>query len=336
MEKHHAEALGLPLSAAPSTLIESLSPTPMATILNATIRQREPGTNRWPFENEMVSGWIMDSTGKDFIRPEQETTVSKITKLWLHGFWGSGRTVVTASIIEHLIRECPANHAIGYYFCSRSRSPTMDPLNILRTLLTQVAQQNEDACRLLEARLLGDTNRDLTPGDSGNHDKDPGASLDMSTLGKLLQRVSQYFERVALVINSIDFMEPDAEAAFVRLLASLVDSPASTIRVLFTTSSSSKQEQLAARTDCCPIQVKGETDDIRLFVQAEIARRISCGDTFLEPDHVRTGIENYIANNSNGAYVLNPLLTCAEAEDIITDEIQAGFGPFVSWTTSPI
>ncbi|KAJ6186206.1 pdz/dhr/glgf [Penicillium mononematosum] len=301
VEGHHGEALGLPLPTAPSTLIESFSPTPMTAILNATIRQREPGTNRWPFEDEMVSAWITDCTDKQWIGPGQEVPLSRITRLWLHGFWGSGRTVVTATVIEHLIRERPANHAVGYYFCSRSRIPTMDPLNILRTLIAQVAQQNEDACKLLEAYLEGDNNLGLAPENSEAYYQGSAASLDMDTLGKLLQTVSQCFERVSLVINSIDFIDSDAEAAFVRLLTSLVDSPASTLRVLFTTSPKSKQERLAAETNCCPIQVKGRAEDIRLFAQAEIAKRISCGDTFLQPDHVRSGIENYIADNSNGA-----------------------------------
>ena len=330
MGEHHGEALGMPLPAAPSTLIESFSPTPMGAILNSTIRQREPGTNRWPFENEMVSAWITGSTDKQWIGPEQETPVSKITKLWLHGFGGSGRTVATASIIDHLIRERPANHAVGYYFCSRSRIPTMDAQNILFTLITQVAQQNEDACKLLETCLEGDNILGLAPGNSEAHDLGPAASLDMDTLGKLLQTVSKCFKRVSLVINSIDFIEPVAEAAFIRLLASLVDSPASTLRVLFTTSSKGKQEQLAAETNYCPVQVKGKTDDIRLFVQAEIARRISRGDTFLLPDHVRAGIESFIVKNSNGEYVPNPLLTYIAVQHTIDNEIQAGFGPFVS------
>ena len=66
MESDHGQAHGLPLHAAPSTLIESFSPTPMAAILNATIRQREPGTNRWLLEDEMVSAWITDRTDKQW------------------------------------------------------------------------------------------------------------------------------------------------------------------------------------------------------------------------------------------------------------------------------
>ena len=84
MEKQHGEALSHRLHAAPSRLIESFTPTPVAATLDATLRQTEPGT-----------------------------TVSRIAKLWLYGHWGSGRTTLTASI-----RERPADHAVGYYIIS--------------------------------------------------------------------------------------------------------------------------------------------------------------------------------------------------------------------------
>ncbi|KAJ5370478.1 tetratricopeptide repeat domain-containing protein [Penicillium cataractarum] len=313
MEKYCGEALGLSLPAAPSILIESLRPTPMTAILNEIIRQREPGTIRWPFENEMISAWIRGSTDKRFIPSGQETPVSRITKLWLHGLWGSGRTVVTASIIEHLIRECPATHAVGYYFCDRSRLPAIDPLNILRTLIAQLAGQNENACKLIETYLQGGHNIGLPPGNFEAYGQQPASSLNMDTLGKLLQAVSQCFERVSLVINSIDLIDPEAEVALVRLFASLVDSPESKLHVLFSTSTKGQQELLAAEINCCPINVKGSADDIRLFTHAEIARRINSGDAFLQPDHVRGGIEDYIANYSNGAYVPSSLVTLTEA-----------------------
>lgn len=305
MEKHHGGTLGLPLPAALSTIIESFIPTPMAATLDATLRHREPGTNRWPFENDLISAWITGSTDDEWIVPEQGTTVSRIAKLWLSGHWGSGRTTATASIIEHMIRERSANHAVGYYFCGQSRVPTRDPLNILRTLIAQLAQQSADACKLLETYLNGNDDFGLSPESAEEHDQGPASSLDMEALGELLQLVSQRFERVSIVVNSIDFMPPDIETAFVRFIAALADSPTSNICLLLT-STTGRRKELATELDFCPVLVKGQAEDIRIFAQAEIARRVNRGDTFLQPDHVRIGVEDYIANNSNGAYVLIP------------------------------
>lgn len=309
-QQQYWETLGLPRRTE-SALIEAFCPTPMAAILNGTIRQRQPGTNRWPFDDIMVSTWITGSTDELWTVPGQEMPVSRITKLWLHGFLGSGRTVVTASIIEHLIRGCTTKNAVGYYFCSRSHRASTDPLNVLRTLIAQLAQQSDDASQLLTAHL--ENNLEHIPGTAGDNGWGQSASLDINGLAELLQSVSRCFERVSLVINSVENLRSDdAEAGLVRLLASLVDRPESNIWVLFTSAEGpgeQQEQQLVTETKACPVQVYGRAEDIRIYVQSEVAKRISLGHTFLQPEPIRTGLENYIVDNSNGAYDISRSFT---------------------------
>lgn len=64
-------------------------------------------------------------------------------------------------------------------------------------------------------------------------------------------------------------------------------------------------------------------------MQSEVAKRISRGDTFLEPEPIRVGLENYIADNSNGSYDNFPIPSL-HRQTIFADDVEVGFGRRVS------
>lgn len=139
--------------------------------------------------------------------------------------------------------------------------PYTNPLNVLRTLIAQLAQQSDGASKLLTTFL--ENNPEHIPGPRGQ-----SASLGMDRLGELLRSVSQCFERVSLVINSLDSFDLDTEGVLVRLLAALDDRPESNIWVLFTSADypgcQQQEQQLIAETKCCPVYAYGRGEDIRL------------------------------------------------------------------------
>lgn len=300
IQQNVGEPLRLPVrarSAPDSDLLSSFCPTPMAATLNDTIRQRAPGTSRWPFMDEMSSAWIRGSTDKAHSVHGRDEPVWRVSRLWFYGWPGCGRTVVTASIVEDLIHQCTPKHAVGYYFCRKMRLETTEAPNILRTLIAQLAQQSEEAFQLLKSRLKG----------HGTHDKCEASktpdynSLSLEALRDLLQLLSQCFEHVSLVINSLHSMGTNSQGDFVRLVASLADAPGSRIWIIFSSADMPGQQELAVETESCPLLVEGRGEDIRLYARNEIARRIGQGDSFLQTESTPAEIENHIAENSNGA-----------------------------------
>ncbi|KAK2765043.1 hypothetical protein FQN54_008742 [Arachnomyces sp. PD_36] len=302
MDHNEGEFLKLAARApgdADDKLLSSFCPTPMVGTLNDAIQQRHQGTNLWPFQDVFISTWIQGSVDTAFRVPESDEPVLGVRKLWLYGHPGCGRTVLTASIVENLIRQLAPQHAVGYYFCNKLRYETTKPTNVLRTLVAQLAQQSEDAFQALR-KYLQDKGVQVGSGPAGVSSFD---SLSMEELGDILKSVSRPFERVWLVVNAgVETLTPPEESALVRMLSSMTDSAQSNLWVLFGSIDDSAGSDLAPELGFHAECAQGRVEDIRLYVQAQIFNRINQGDSFLHPESTKAGIEDYITKHSNGAW----------------------------------
>jgi Cdc6-like AAA superfamily ATPase len=244
-------------------------------------------------KDEKITAWIKGSTYQHLEVPEQEQPVSQIKKLFLYGFSGCGRTTLTASVIEHLIStECTEQQGVCYYFCNRFHQGTEDPHNVLKTLISQLVRQNESAFAVLDDHL---NTRKVPPECINSH------SYSLEDLETLLGSIIRRFERVFAIINSVEVLLPDNAARLLSLLAGLSDSSETNVSLLSTGAEQPGQRELSQALNFCPVYVQGRPDDIRVYVRAELNRRIEQGDSELKQNHFQTTIENYIAERSNGA-----------------------------------
>ncbi|KAK5988849.1 Nephrocystin-3-like protein [Cladobotryum mycophilum] len=282
------------------TWLKSFCPTIMETVLHDVISQKHPGTNRWFLEDNKIVSWLKDdSATAAWIVPGQDTPTYGIRKLWLYGPYGCGKTVLSGSIIEHLMQRRTPQQVVCYYFCSRLKLDTILPVNILKTLVSQLAQQNETATEILRGCV--------EDGTVPNGLEVDGATKfdcqDLTHLAKLFELISGLFGRVSIVINSIDQLNVDKEEQLVRLFTPIIDKPTSSVRGLFTTADTPDQQRLCMESHSCPIFVKGRPEDIRLFVKSAVQRRIGQGAMYLESIVVQLALEEHIVGQSNGAWL---------------------------------
>lgn len=291
----HKLSLDLPsrCSDTAKDVINALDSTPMSARLNSILHQREPGTNSEQLKDEKITAWIKGSTYQHWEIPEQEQPVSQIKKLFLYGFSGCGRTTLTASVIEHLIStECTEKQGVCYYFCNRFHQGTEDPQNVLKTFISQLGRQNESAFDVLNDHL----NTRMVPPESIN-----SHSYSLEDLGTLLGSMIRRFERVFTIINSVEVLLPGNATRLLSLMAGLSDSSETKVSLLSTGSEQPGQRELSQALSFCPVYVQGRPDDMRVYVRAELNRRVQQGDSELEQNHFQIAIENYIAERSNGA-----------------------------------
>jgi Cdc6-like AAA superfamily ATPase len=93
-------------------------------------KKRAAGTRTWLFGNITVKRWLQN---------RQDPSVAGM--LWVNGRPGSGKSVLSAILMEHLIR---ANKApIAYFYCDSGNEQLKSTLNICGSILSQIAVQME-------------------------------------------------------------------------------------------------------------------------------------------------------------------------------------------------
>ncbi|KAH7363690.1 hypothetical protein BKA66DRAFT_552081 [Pyrenochaeta sp. MPI-SDFR-AT-0127] len=94
---------------------------------NATTILQQPGTSDWLLEKKPIIEWI-DSG--DF--------------LWLYGPSGVGKTVLVSNVINHLREPSTLSQALSqaviYHYCEFTSMATLEPTNILGSLVRQLAE----------------------------------------------------------------------------------------------------------------------------------------------------------------------------------------------------
>lgn len=273
---------------------------PGNAIFGISLSQIEPGTNQWIYDEERVAAWLSGRPDANWVAPGQDWTMKTINKLWLYGPSGTGRTLLAASLVQELLRrqQIEAQHATCYYFCTQSSQEAdyQQPVMCLKTLVAQLAQQSEAAFaefnksvikRLVPAACEGNAY-------SSNHQFDENHPVQ---LVGLLETMSRHFDRVSLVIKSIDYLP----LAVALQLASIADSPGSRIRILFTSGDGECQQDACMQTVSCPVDVEASPIDLQLYVRNELQRRVARGAAYLEPESSQTAIEQYILANNHGS-----------------------------------
>jgi Cdc6-like AAA superfamily ATPase len=88
------------------------------TTQESNIRLRHPGTGLWFIECDEFQTWVKGS----------------VSRLWIYGIPGSGKSVLTALSIEEVQRALDSRDALAYFFCDYMNATTQDPAIIFGSL----------------------------------------------------------------------------------------------------------------------------------------------------------------------------------------------------------
>ena len=115
-----------------------LKPPDFSTNLNKAQSERHKGTGTWFLENEQFNKW--KSGACRFV--------------WLHGIPGCGKTVLSATIIEHLNQQSPSSHILLAFFFDFTDTNKQSTDHLVRSLITQLYSRCENARQELDKLLL--------------------------------------------------------------------------------------------------------------------------------------------------------------------------------------
>ena len=141
----------------------------------SALSARVRGTCQWILRTTEFDSWLND---------REEQKLSKI--LWIHAPAGFGKTILCASITNHLRQNTSV--PVAYFFCSYREAATQEPYALLRSWIGQMVCQFQSAHELAKQEHYGKEGRTAT----------------YSELLRLFQNIASTFDGSASVVDGLD------------------------------------------------------------------------------------------------------------------------------------
>jgi hypothetical protein len=159
-----------------SEICSWLSAPDPSTNYHKAHKQRQADTGLWLLEHATFQRW-------------KENAASR---LWLYGIPGCGKTILSSTIIEHLLQHCQDNTNIvtAYFYFDFNDAQKQDPELMLRSLLRQLLQRSVTIPKGVDALFSSCDNGQRKP---SAHD-----------LLEVMQQAAQDFTQVYVVLDALD------------------------------------------------------------------------------------------------------------------------------------
>ncbi|PZD29497.1 vegetative incompatibility protein HET-E-1 [Pyrenophora tritici-repentis] len=139
-------------------------------------KQRQAKTGVWLLEGEQFTRW-------------KESAASR---LWLYGIPGCGKTILSSTIIEHLLQHCydDTSMVTAYFYFDFNDTQKQDPKLMLRSLLYQLLQSSVVIPKGVDALISSCENGKRQP--------------SLHTLLEVTRQAMQEFTQVYVILDALD------------------------------------------------------------------------------------------------------------------------------------
>ncbi|KAK8196846.1 ankyrin repeat-containing domain protein [Phyllosticta capitalensis] len=242
---------------------------------DTSLRLRHPGTGQWLIEHEEFKHWLK----------------TPASKLWLSGIPGAGKTVLAAMVIEHCLKQRSPAIAVAYVYCDYLKIESQDPVKILGTIATQIANQDESQnCHRKLAEFYAEC-RQL----------DPPRSPEAHSLGNLVRKMSgDWFDEVRIIVDAIDECGEN-QIKVIENLIKLNSSKGSKIKTLFI-SRPEHELKIRLETSYIHIPIAAQNVDLRAYVKTEVETRMRDHRLRIRSPGLKEEIMERLVNEAKGMF----------------------------------
>ncbi|CEJ61392.1 hypothetical protein PMG11_09927 [Penicillium brasilianum] len=197
------------------------------------------------------------------------TANSKNTLLWLHGTQGSGKSCLTSTVIDEIMKASQSNdmHSLAYFYCSRDTAEPerAKPQSILACIARQLSRRSQTQSIAPPTLALYYKLHSV----DGSKRKPT-----MAELCSLIRELTELYDRSMIVVDALDECDVVTRWELVEALESITES-ASLVKI-FVSSREEGDLRLSLQTHS-GLQVTSleNEDDIRKFVEFETDRLIA-------------------------------------------------------------
>lgn len=214
------------------------------------------------------------------------------SRLWLTGIPGAGKTVLAGSVIQEALTR--SHHApetgAAFFFCDYKNPSTWQTTNILGAVASQLARQKEEAFD-----ILCEYYDELHP----PHGL-PRAP-DGDELRARIGQMSEHFGQTLVVIDGLDECG-DETGDVVEMLREMADYSERVSMALF--SRDHFNIRIRLDPDFEVVHIAAHTEDVRMFVRAELDNRIKTRRLQLNDMSMKSEIADILVNRAKGMYVV--------------------------------
>ncbi|KAG8820239.1 hypothetical protein FRC17_010213 [Serendipita sp. 399] len=242
---------------------------------NAARKKHEPGTGEWLLDSEQFKTWM----GED----------GKI--LWLNGIPGAGKTVLSSTVIEHLINQCKdgTDIRIAYYYFDFSDHGKQTASGCLKSILHQLCEQS-GAIPAAVKDLYTECKR-----------AEPSLSQLTTTLVEVLNNGCKYFIAIDALDECKEEENEHEREYFFESLQEIISSTTGRYSIFIASRPEVDIRRSLSELDAVDfnIQQKLVDADIRSHVRACLEKEVRFKKW---PSAVKTQIEDKLAAGANGMF----------------------------------
>ena len=215
------------------SILDSLGPLHPAPAKKMSLQLRQPGTGLWFLEGETFQKWFRADRAQ----------------LWMNGYPGVGKTVLTATALEEVEKTLSKQRALAYAFCDYKDSVSLELRSILGSLARQFAVQNEEAFGILEQFYK-------------RHQSDGKLSTSWADqdLLNLIRATMCVYDHAYIVIDAVDEIGGN-RAEVIAVLQSLNNPNTDNLKIMFTSRNEFDIQPLFAEYD--QVSIAAQSSDLR-------------------------------------------------------------------------
>ncbi|KAF0638064.1 hypothetical protein FPSE5266_09602 [Fusarium pseudograminearum] len=240
--------------------------------LDQSIELREPTTGTWLMASMELQSWLTNSG----------------SLLWFNGIPGGGKTILAGLVIQKAMTRNSDEVGVAFFFCDYKNPATLRLVNILGAIAVQLALQNDASYEILEKY-----HEDLNP------PNDLATTPDVDGLERIIASMIKAFRQVLIVVDGLDECGNEMGSVTMSLAAfASLDTPASV--ALF----SRQEPNIRARmgNDFNEIPIEAHTEDVEIYVRAELEKRIQSRRLRLSDPETAHKIEEELVRRADGMF----------------------------------
>jgi hypothetical protein len=242
-------------------------------------KQRQAKTGLWLLENAKFTDW-------------KERAASR---LWLYGIPGCGKTILSSTVIEHLLQHCHGDTSMvtAYFYFDFNDTQRQDPELMLHSLLCQLVQRSVVIPKGVDALFSSCENGKRQP--------------SLHALLEVSKEAAQEFAHVYVVLDALD--ECTQRSVLMDMLETVAGWQLDNLHLLMTSRKErdieSSLEEYIRDEDAVCLQRDVVDQDIQRYVQQRL--RVDKGlAKWNKVASVRQEIEAALMHGARGMYVCSP------------------------------
>ncbi|WQF79156.1 Putative NACHT nucleoside triphosphatase, P-loop containing nucleoside triphosphate hydrolase [Colletotrichum destructivum] len=257
------------------TLLTKLSSYDYASAFKIAREKRHLGTAEWVFDEAQFQEWY---------------TCEKSSMLHIMGKIGSGKTILTANIVDYLIKHRRLSQVVSFFFVCFDLPESMKCEQILRSLIRQALDQFSTLETLLPA--LEASNESF---------------FETSTLLDLWSKKASSVDELFIVLDGFDECSATERKAFLNALVQMYRACNGSTRVktLISSRESIRQEVILCDSACFTLTLgsDGIIHDLSRYVSEIVSEKLSVGELKIKDPLLAKDIIREISLGGEGMFL---------------------------------